>query len=99
MMYECNKKNTEKGKKKQVTTLENEIDKALKNINKLNIYGDYLNIFETFEEKRNLARCHQLIKLHKPFQPMRFIISTINSPGYNLSTFLTKVLKNILPKS
>jgi len=44
---------------------------------------------------RDLSRSHELSKVHKDDYPLRMIVSCINSPLFNLFTFL----KNIIDKS
>lgn len=43
-----------------------------------------------------LPRAYGLPKIHKPNCPLRIIVSSINSPLYNLSVFLHKFIYNIL---
>lgn len=46
-----------------------------------------------------LPRAYGLPKLHKPNCPLRIIVSSINSPLYNLSLFLHKLIYDNVPKA
>ncbi|XP_029664892.1 uncharacterized protein LOC115236523 [Formica exsecta] len=56
----------------------------------------YLNI-----TNGNLPRCYGLPKIHKTGFPLRIIVSSLNSPLYNVSKFIHDILhnSNLQPKS
>lgn len=47
----------------------------------------------------NPAKLYGLIKIHKPNNPIRPIVSSIGSPTYNMSKFFTNILANIVGKT
>ncbi|KYN16704.1 hypothetical protein ALC57_11022, partial [Trachymyrmex cornetzi] len=46
----------------------------------------------------NTPRAYGLPKIHKPGNPLRIIVSSINSPLYQLSLFLHNVIHSSIPK-
>ncbi|RLU16909.1 hypothetical protein DMN91_010978 [Ooceraea biroi] len=46
----------------------------------------------------NLPRCYGLPKIHKPGYPLRVIVSTVDSPIYNVAHFFHKILSESIPK-
>ena len=43
----------------------------------------------------NLPRAYGLPKIHKPDNPLRIIISSLDSPTYNMASFLQNILKKV----
>jgi len=46
-----------------------------------------------------LPRAYGLPKIHKPGNPLRIIVSSINSPLYSLATYLHDIIQKSIPKS
>lgn len=46
-----------------------------------------------------IPRVYGLPKIHKPGNPLRIIVSSVNSPLYNLADFLHLIIKNSTPKA
>ncbi|RLU15924.1 hypothetical protein DMN91_011681 [Ooceraea biroi] len=46
----------------------------------------------------NLPRCYGLPKIHKPGYSLRIIVSTNDSPLYNIASYFSKILKKAVPK-
>ena len=87
----------EKVKKNPLATLER---KTRLHINKLNDMYFLMNdaIIPRIAQKCNVSKGYGLIKIHKENNPVRPIISAINSPTYNLSKILSKFLYEHLKK-
>jgi len=45
-----------------------------------------------------LPRAYGLPKIHKPNNPLRIIVSSINSPFYSLSEYIHDIIKKSIPK-
>ena len=46
-----------------------------------------------------ILRAYGLIKIHKQNYPLRIIVSSINSPLYNLSWFLHSIINDSIPEA
>lgn len=64
--------------------------------------GKYIN-YSTWEHLHetdgNLPKCYALPKIHKKDVPFRPIISYVDSPLYNLSKYITRLITSSLPPS
>ena len=78
--------------------LEKRTDTIIKKVNNSNFRGNN-NTFRIKKDKCNLSRCYGLVKVHKQGNPVRLIISALNSPTYELSKFFADFLRNNLPNS
>ncbi|XP_018368554.1 PREDICTED: uncharacterized protein LOC108764709 [Trachymyrmex cornetzi] len=47
----------------------------------------------------SIPRAYGLTKIHKPGHPLRIIVSSINSPLYNLSYYLHKIINDNIPET
>ena len=61
--------------------------------------GDDTKIQHKIAQKCNTSKAYGLIKIHKQGFSVRPIISTINSPTYNLSKFFSQFLQSKLKKT
>ena len=64
-------------------------------MNKIDFTGNRKKLLPVLK-KFNISKAYRLIKIHKPGFPVRPIISTVNSPTYNVSKFFAKFLQNNL---
>ncbi|XP_018367481.1 PREDICTED: uncharacterized protein LOC108763996 [Trachymyrmex cornetzi] len=56
----------------------------------------YKNLLST---DGSISRAYGLTKIHKTNYPLRIIVSSVNSPLYNLSLYLHKIINNSIQKS
>ena len=86
-----NEKYYEKIKRNPLSALER---KTRLHINKLNDMNFLMNgtIIPRVAQKCNFSKGYCLIKIHKANNPVRPIISALNSPTYNISKILSKFL-------
>ena len=79
-------------------SLEKQTANYIKQLNSKNFMGDDTKIEHKITQKCNTSKAYGLIKIHKQGFPVRPIISTINSPTYNLSKFFSQFLQSKLKK-
>ena len=79
-------------------SLEKESANYIKQLNSKNFMGDDTKIQHKIAQKCNTSKAYGLIKIHKQGFPVRPIISTINSPTYNLPKLFSQFLQSKLKK-
>ena len=77
-------------------------------IGKLITYWKDKGVFDQFDfscnvdtniKFTNISRAYGLIKVHKDGFSARILVSTINSPTYQLDKFISSLLNNYLPRA
>lgn len=84
--------------KNPVKKLERDLDNLLKSWKN----KEYIESKEYYRLRSNdklLPKAYGVPKIHKIDNPLRIIVSSINTPLYSLALYLHKIIKNSLPKA